>query len=180
MKPSTLSKVLWAAIVGLCMLAICFSPSLARAEGYIAAGKTTPVKGARPVGVVSIGRRTHKYDIAATYVSEAVMYSGTVRSPRFAMLSVSRAFEFQTVPFLRGYPTALVGLSFKGSDRCAHNGESDCDRRMPLPVNFHFGLGVTWQQFRIELYHDSNNATDYGPEKKNLGLNWLSLVYRLR
>jgi hypothetical protein len=73
-----------------------------------------------------------------------------------------------------------VGLGLKDSDRCKRQGELDCNRRLPLPVNFHFGFGVTYSAFRFELYHDSNDATDYGPEKKNQGVNWLHMIYRVR
>ena len=66
-----------------------------------------------------------------------------------------------------GRPTWAMGIALKGADRCAYNGEVDCNRRLPLPVNFHFGLGVEWSAVRLELLHQSNNAMDRGPEKKN-------------
>lgn len=146
-------------------------------EFYAAAGKIAPTGGGDITGTAAIGYRTAKYDFMATYAAPSEVYDDAP-VPGFAMLSVSRVFTFKARRW--GTPVALVGLSLKGADRCAYNGEVECNRRLPLPVNFHFGVGIEWPAFRLELYHDSNNALDSGPEKKNLGLNWLTLQYRVK
>lgn len=148
------------------------------AEWHFAAAKTIPTKNAESTGILALGLRGDRYDVTLSYVNETTLYGGAADVPSFAMLSVSRVWRFTDTRLLGGIPTALVGLSLKGADRCAKEGEVDCNRVLPLPAAFHFGAGVEWGEFRIELYHDSNNHLDYGPEKKNRGLNWISLQKR--
>jgi hypothetical protein len=143
------------------------------------AAKTIPTQNATSTGIAAVGARCASksgrvYDLTLSYVNEMEPFS-----KRFPMLSVSRVWYGQPKRWLLGgTPEGLVGLTLKGADRCAYNGEVDCNRNLPLPVNFHFGVGVVYKDFRITLYHDSNNHLDHGPEKKNRGLNWASLTYR--
>lgn len=158
-------------------MAMCGPSQATSIEPYLAVGKVVTKD---PNGVVTLGLRGRKYDVAVHHFSEAHIYNGTTKIPAHQLLTLSRHWEWQETPFLGGYPTALLGVGLKGADRCKRNHEADCNRRLPLPFSFHFGLGVTWDQLRIELYHDSNNNMDYGEERKNQGVNWLSIVYRVR
>lgn len=155
-----------------------FAAPVGAGEWHASAGKILPTGKGEVTGIGSIGYRGEKYDVTLLYAAQSSVYTPDTRVPEFVMLSVSRAWTYDA-KFLGANPTFLMGLSFKGSDRCAYNGEVDCNRRLPLPVNFHFGVGLEWQAIRVELFHDSNNAMDHGPEKKNLGMNWLTLTYRI-
>lgn len=172
---------LWGLLVAVAALgALC---PMARAgeglEPYLAAGKTVG-GGYDPVGTATLGLHGAKYDVSVTRIAEAPLYGGPTITHAITMATVARHWTWEDRSVLWGHPTALVGVSFKSADRCNKDGEVNCDRRMPLPWAFHFGLGLEWSQFRVVLYHDSNNCMDSGPEKKNLGVNWLSLQYRIR
>lgn len=144
-------------------------------------GKTTPSANTQPVGVMGVGCRfDDKYDVALQWVGEAELYDGAVRDDGFPLLTVARVFKPFDGKFLGSTFELYWGLGFKESDRCAYNGELNCNRRMPLPVNAHFGFGFEWSAMRLKALHDSNNAMDYGPENKNLGITWLTLEYRFK
>lgn len=181
-RRNTPAYIAWGALVALTALAA-LCPVKAwpsdKLEPYLSAGKTVG-GGYDPVGAVTLGLRGPKYDVSVTNIAEAPLYGGTALSPRITMLTLARQWTWQDHTFLWGHPVAMMGVSVKKADRCDHQGEADCDRRMPLPWAFHFGLGLEWSQFRIQLFHDSNDCMDYGSEKKNQGVNWLSLQYRVR
>lgn len=140
-------------------------------------GKVMKVGGGEVTGMAGVGYRGDKYDVTLTYFAPGSVYTPDTPVPAWVQLSATRVFRYDWT-FLGGHPELGLGLSFKSADRCAYNGEVDCNRRVPLPVNFHFVAGMEWDAVRIELFHDSNNAMDWGDEKKNLGVNWLTLSYR--
>jgi hypothetical protein len=169
------TKILWGILVALVALGALTSAKAA--EFHVSAGKVTPVGKGAITGVASIGVRG-KYDLTLSYFAPGSVYGPTIPVPGYFQASISRAWVYD-VHFLGARPTFLMGVSFKGADRCAYDGEVDCNRRVPLPANFHFGVGLEWKAIRIELFHDSNDAMDSGPEAKNLGSNWLNLTYRV-
>lgn len=171
------TKIILGACVAFAAL-VALTPVAKAGEFHVSAGKITPAGKGAITGIASIGYRGAKYDITAAYAAQSSVYTKDTKVPAFAQVSVSRVWVYDR-HLLGARPEFLMGLSFKGADRCAYNGEVDCNRRVPLPVNFHFGVGLEWKAIRIELFHDSNNAMDRGPEKKNLGMNWLNLTYRM-
>lgn len=150
-------------------------------EMFATVGKTTPSANTQPIGVAGIGCRFetehHKFDIQALWVGEAELYDGALRDDGFPLVTVAEVWQFKR-KFLRATPEFHAGLGLKEADRCAYNGETNCNRRMPLPFSFHFGVGLEWRRARLQLFHDSNNAMDRGEEKKNLGVTWLTLTGR--
>ena len=142
-------------------------------------GKTPSTRSAESTGIAGLGCRFGKYDVQAVYVASTRLYGTDFEDKGFAFVSVARYWRLEKHKLLGGIPEVYWGLGFKGADRCDYNGESDCNRRMPLPVSFHFGAGLAWKNARIQLLHDSNNAMDYGSEKKNLGITWLTLTVPL-
>lgn len=168
-------KKLW---IFLALLAA--SWNLGACELYGSVGKSSLRADSKVVGIASVGCRwNHKVDASISWVGENKIYNGQITIPAFPILSVARVWEYD-VNWLGAKPGLLMGLTLKEADRCAYNGEIKCNRRLPLPFAFHFGAELAWTDIRIQLYHDSNDALDYGPEKKNLGLNWLTLTYRFR
>lgn len=163
----------------LALLALFFAAPAFGCETFISAGKTPPSSGSgESAGIASVGCRFNgKYDLELHYIGATRIYNGTYPQRGFPLLSVARVYHFEP-RFLGAHPELYAGLGLKSADRCAHNGEDDCNRRMPLPWSFHFGAGLEWSAVRIRLLHDSNNAMDSGPEKKNLGVTWLSLALR--
>ena len=146
---------------------------------YISAAKLIPGKNSTPTGAASVGYRAGKLDLMVTYVAESNLYYNEVRVPAFVMGSISRVWTYKERSWLLGAaPTWEMGVTLKGADRCAYNGEMNCNRRLPLPYAFHFGIGLQWKDIRIDIYHDSNNAMDSGPERKNIGLNTMALTVR--
>lgn len=153
-------------------------------EPYTTVGKTLPGKGSTPVGVAGLGCRFDsaygKYDVQAIYVAEQDLYDGALTDPGYPMLTVNAVYQPVSWHVLGGTPELYWGNGFKSADRCAYNGETHCSRRQPLPFSFHFGGGIEWRRVRLQLLHDSNNAMDYGPEAKNRGITWLTIVARFK
>lgn len=162
----------------LAMLAL--SCSSYACEPFASVGKTTPGADAAVVGIASVGCRfQEKYDLMASWVSSTSIYNGQVQIPAFPILSIARVWSYD-VHWFGAKPGLAMGLTFKAADRCDYDGELKCNRRLPLPFAYHWGAELQWTDIRVQLYHDSNDAMDYGPEKKNLGLNWLVITYRFR
>lgn len=150
-------------------------------EAYASVGKVDFGADSEIVGIASVGCRwNHKVDASISWVGESKIYDGQVTIPQFPILSIARVWEYENTRWLGAQPGLLMGLTLKEADRCDYNGELKCNRKLPLPFAFHFGAELSWEDIRLQLYHDSNDALDYGPEKKNLGLNWLTLTYRFR
>lgn len=153
-------------------------------EPFTTTGKTLPGKGSEPVGVAGLGCRFDsaygKYDLSAVYVADQKLYDGALTDPGYPLLTINAVYQPFKHHVFGGTPELYWGNGFKSADRCAYNGESHCNRRQPLPFSFHFGAGIEWSRARLQLLHDSNNAMDYGPEAKNRGITWLTIVARIR
>lgn len=130
-------------------------------------------------GMVTVGcRYEHKVDFEAYWFGEqTTKYPGFVLKS-YGGIGISRIWESDHHWF--GVAEFKAGLFFKNSDRCKFNGDVDCNRRVPLPVSFLFGAGLTYHDWRIQIGHISNDALDHGPEAKNLGQNFARLTYRFR
>jgi hypothetical protein len=109
-----------------------------------------------------------KWDLRAYYVGEQRIYEETVIIDAFPAVSASRLWTFRDGRNFR--PFLGVGLMVKGAQRCHYNGDTDCNRMMPLPFGFLATAGFRWGDVLITIGHASNSGLDYGPEKKNLGL----------
>lgn len=167
----------------LCLLLILALGSTANAcEGFATVGKALPSSSQDSVGIAGVGCRfdtgRHLVDASLLWVGEASLYDGALRDDAYPLLTVSGVWQLDRWRFLGGVPELYAGLGFKEADRCAYNGESNCNRRQPLPWSFHFGFGWQWREGRVQVLHDSNNSMDWGPEAKNLGLTWLTLTKR--
>ena len=66
-------------------------------------------------------------------------------------------------------PFASFGAMLKKSERCDFDGDLDCNRVVPLPFCFLSTLGARIGDVLITVSHCSNDGLDSGPEKKNLG-----------
>lgn len=112
-----------------------------------------------------------KWELRAYYVGEQRIYGGTVVIDGFPAISASRLWMFREGTRFR--PMLGVGLMVKGAQRCHYNGDLDCNRMMPLPFGFLATAGFKWGDVLVTIGHASNSGLDYGPEKKNLGLDHL-------
>jgi hypothetical protein len=161
----------------LALLLITFANRSHAAEIEMDVGKTFMGAQDKAGGIAGLGIRGSKYDVTLWYVGETTIYDESLPQRAFPLLTVSRVWRSER--HLGARWEGIIGLGIKSADRCDYNGELNCNRKMPLPISFHFGLGAEFKDLRIELYHDSNDALDTGPEKKNLGLNWMTLTYRI-
>lgn len=112
-----------------------------------------------------------KWDVRAYYFGEQRIYGETIVIDGFAALSASRLWMFREGKRFR--PVLGVGLVVKESNRCHYNGDTDCNRMMPLPFGFLATAGFKWGDVLVTIGHASNSGLDYGPEKKNLGVDHL-------
>ena len=175
----------WPIVAALLILAgLVFAHKAHACEPFTTTGKTVPAKGSEPVGVAGLGCRFDTaygmYDLSAVYVAEQKLYNGALRDPGYPLLTINAVYQPFEHKLFGGTPELYWGNGFKEADRCAYNGESHCNRRQPLPYSFHFGAGLEWSRIRLQLLHDSNNAMDWGPEAKNRGITWLTIVKRFR
>lgn len=109
-----------------------------------------------------------KWSLRAWYVGEQRIYDETVVIDGYLALSASKLWMFRDGKRIR--PMIGLGLLLKGSQRCHYNGDTDCNRQLPLPFCFLMELGVKVGDIVVTAFHCSNSSLDYGPEKKNLGL----------
>lgn len=112
-----------------------------------------------------------KWEIRAHYIGEQRIYDGLVVIDAYPAISASKLWMFRDGKRFR--PVLSVGLLAKGSQRCRYDGDINCNRVLPLPFCFLASAGVKWGDVLITLSHCSNASLDYGPEKKNLGLDAL-------
>lgn len=109
-----------------------------------------------------------KWEIAAYWIGEQRIYDETVVIDAYPALSFSKIWTFREGKKFR--PFLGMGLLVKGAQRCHYNGDLDCNRQLPLPFAFLPAAGVWIGPVRVTAGHGSNNSLDWGPEKKNLGL----------
>ena len=112
-----------------------------------------------------------KWEVRAYWIGEQRIYNDSIRIDAFPAVSVSRLWTFREGKFFR--PVLGMGVMLKGADRCRYNGELNCNRILPLPFGFLPTVGAKFGDVLITLGHASNNSLDWGPEKKNLGLDHL-------
>lgn len=123
-------------------------------------------------GLATVGCIFHeKWDVRLYWVGEQRLYDDQVRIDAYPAASVSRLWMFRDGK--RFQPVLGMGLLIKGAQRCRYNGEINCNRQLPLPFAFLPTVGFKWGDILITLGHASNNSLDWGPEKKNLGLDHL-------
>jgi hypothetical protein len=109
-----------------------------------------------------------KWELRAYWIGEQRLYDGAVVIDAYPALSVSRLWMFREGKRIR--PVLGMGLLVKGAQRCRYNGELNCNRQLPLPFAFLPSIGAKVGDVLITFSHASNSSLDYGPEKKNLGL----------
>lgn len=148
-------------------------------DAFMNVGKTPESVSTESTGIAGLGCRFKHYDVTLQYVAEVRMYNKALTDPAYGMLTIARYWNFENHKLFGAHPELYWGMGFKGADRCSYNGELNCSRRQPLPYSFHFGAGLEWKALRLQFLHDSNNAMDYGPEKKNFGITWLQVVVPL-
>lgn len=112
-----------------------------------------------------------KWELRAYWIGEQRLYDDRVVIDAFPAVSVSKLWTFREGKRIQ--PILGVGLMFKGSQRCRFDGDINCNRLLPLPYSFLATAGVKLGDVLITLGHASNASLDWGPEKKNLGLDHL-------
>lgn len=119
-------------------------------------------------GLASIGCVSKKWELRAWYVGEQRIYNDQIVIDAYPALSASRIWRFRDGK--RFQPMLGVGLLIKGAQRCHYNNDIDCNRQLPLPFCFLTQAGMKLGDTMFTVFHCSNSSLDYGPEKKNLGL----------
>jgi hypothetical protein len=109
-----------------------------------------------------------KWEISGYWIGEQRIYDGLVTIESFPAISAGRIWMFREGKRFR--PFLSMGLMLKESQRCHFDGDIDCNRVLPLSFAFLPSAGVKWGPVWLRLSHASNASLDYGPEKKNLGL----------
>jgi hypothetical protein len=122
-------------------------------------------------GLATIGCVSRKWEVRAYWIGEQRIYHETVRIEGYPALSASRLWTFREGKRIQ--PILGLGLMVKGAQRCHYDGDENCNRQLPLPFGFLTTLGVKVGDILISVGHASNDSLDYGPEKKNLGLDHL-------
>lgn len=120
-------------------------------------------------GLASIGCVFgEKWELRAWWIGEQRIYEETVVIDAYPALSASKLWMWREGK--RVQPMLGVGLLVKGSQRCHYNGDTNCNRQLPLPFCFLTQAGLKLGDTVFTVFHCSNSSLDYGPEKKNLGL----------
>lgn len=112
-----------------------------------------------------------RWELRAYWVGEQRIYHEQLTIDAFPALSISRLWLFREGKFFR--PVLGMGLMVKGADRCSYDGETKCNRMLPLPFAFLPTIGAKFGDVLVTLGHASNDSLDHGPEKKNLGFDHL-------
>jgi len=111
------------------------------------------------------------WELRAYYFGEQEIYDGTVTIDPYLGISISKLWIFREGK--RFQPILGMGLMFKEAQRCHFDGDLDCNRITPLPFCFLPMMGFKWGDVLITANHCSNASLDHGPEKKNLGQDFL-------
>jgi len=120
-------------------------------------------------GMASVACVFHdKWEVAAYWIGEQRIYNETVKIESYPAISFSKLWTFREGKRIR--PFLGMGLMLKGAQRCHYNDDLNCNRQMPLPFGFLPSAGVWLGPVRLTVGHASNDSLDWGPEKKNLGL----------
>ena len=108
-----------------------------------------------------------KWDLRLNYFGEQRIYEDTLVIKPYATISASRVWLFRDGRNFR--PLLSVGIALKEAARCHYNGDVNCNRLTPLSFCFLTRAGFHIGDLVVSLNHCSNAGFDYGPEKKNLG-----------
>lgn len=122
-------------------------------------------------GLFTMGCVAKTWEVRAYYIGEQRIYDGQIVISGYPAISASRLWTFREGSKFQ--PILGVGILAKGSQRCQYNGDTNCNRMMPLPFAFLATVGVKWGDVLITLGHASNASLDHGEEKKNLGMDHL-------
>lgn len=126
----------------------------------------------RSGGVFTIGCVFHdKWELRAFYFGEQEIYKGSLTIQPYAGVAISKLWMFRDGKRFRPY--LGVGLMLKESQRCHFDGDLDCNRITPLPFCFLTAAGLKLGDVVFTLNHCSNAGLDHGPEKKNLGQDFI-------
>lgn len=152
------------------MIALLLSSAPALACGLVAGpGKVVRYSEGDTGGMASVACVFRdRWEVAAYWVGEQRLYRETVRIGAYPAASVSRLWTFREGRAVR--PFLGMGLLVKGAQRCRYDGDLGCNRQLPLPFGFLPSAGVWLWSVRLTVGHASNDGLDWGPEKKNLGL----------
>lgn len=112
-----------------------------------------------------------KWEVRGYWIGEQRIYHGEIVIDAFPAVSVSKLWMFREGKRFR--PLLGMGVMLKGADRCRYNGETNCNRMLPLPFGFLPMIGAKVGDVLITISHASNDGLDWGPEKKNLGFDHL-------
>jgi hypothetical protein len=122
----------------------------------------------RTGGLASVGCVAKTWEVRGWWIGEQRIYDGAAVIEAYPALSASRLWRFREGK--RFEPILGFGLLAKGAQRCAHDGELDCNRQVPLPFCFLVQAGARIGDTLWTAFHCSNAGLDHGPEAKNLGL----------
>jgi hypothetical protein len=122
-------------------------------------------------GLATIACVSKKWEVRAYWIGEQRIMNETLRIDAYPAISASRLWTFREGKRIQ--PILGIGLMLKPSQRCHYDGDVACNRQMPLPFGFLTTAGVKIGDILISIGHASNDSLDYGPEKKNLGLDHL-------
>lgn len=123
-------------------------------------------------GMASLGcifdTRYGQFEVRGYWIGEQRIYDDSLRIKAFPAISFSKLWTFREGK--RFQPVLGFGILLKGAQRCHYNGDTDCNRIMPLPFGFLPTVGLRYKDSLLfTLGHASNDSLDWGPEKKNLG-----------
>jgi hypothetical protein len=159
MKTFTLAALL---LAGLCAPA--FSCDLLAGPGKVVRYSEGETGGMASVACVFHDR----WEVAGYWIGEQRIYNDQVRIAAYPAVSFSKLWTFREGKRFR--PFLGMGLLVKGAQRCHYDGDLNCNRQLPLPYAFFPTAGFWIGPVRITAGHASNDSLDWGPEKKNLGL----------
>ncbi len=146
----------------------------ANAECELTAGPGASIRlsEGRSGGVFSAGcSLKDRWELRLFYFGEQRIYNDLLTVDAYAAVGGARTWVWRDGKKIRPY--LGTGLIAKEAQRCHFNGDIDCNRITPLPFCFWAFAGVRLWDVDISLNHCSNASLDYGPEKKNLGQDFL-------
>jgi hypothetical protein len=163
-----------AALLLVCISAPAFSCDLTAGPGAVVRLGEGKSGGAASIGCI-FGER---WELRGWWIGEQVIYDGTITIEAFPAISGSRIWMFREGHKFR--PMLGVGIMLKESHRCHFDGDLDCNRQVPLSFCFLPTAGFRWGDVLVTAFHCSNASLDWGPEKKNLGLDGIRAEVWLR
>lgn len=111
------------------------------------------------------------WEYRAFYFGQQRIYDGLLKIEPYWGVAASKVWTFRDGKLFRPYLS--MGVMLKESQRCTYNGDVDCNRLTPLSWCLLPRAGFYLGDAKFELGHCSNNSMDWGPEKKNLGQDYL-------